>query len=297
MPRSATSSSEPAGKYLMFKNVAIAAHPHLAEARPEAEKIAALLKVYGASSVCGLLYDQELLDGLNAKAFDLWIALGGDGTMLRSGQVCGPAGVPVLGINMGRLGFLMGLQREEWPEQLPRLFEGRFWLEPRMMLQATHQRGVQQLGEWQVLNEAIVSRGDVVRPVQLETSLDGSYLTTYHADGLIAATPTGSTAYALAAGGPILPPELRNFLIVPVAPHFSFSSAIVLAEETVVSIRVRTVHEAALSLDGQWTFPVENDDVVVVRAGRDTVHFVRLQEPDYFYKNLTSKMNANLVTE
>lgn len=281
----------------MFKNVAIAAHPFLAEAFKEAGRIADLLKENNVESVTGLLYDDELLQGLKDQSFDLWIALGGDGTMLRSGQLCGPAGVPVLGINMGRLGFLMGLQREEWPDKLPQLLAGNFWLEPRLMLEVEHCRGGKVLDTWQVLNEAIVSRGDVVRPVQIETSVDGSFLTTYHADGLIAATPTGSTAYALAAGGPILPPRLRNFLIVPIAAHFSFSSAIVLAEETTVSICVRTLHKASLSLDGQWTVPLENEDQVVIRTSRHTVQFVRMQEKDYFYHNLTSKMNANFALE
>lgn len=280
----------------MFKNVAIAAHPYLPDALAEADKIAELLNSFGAQSECGLLFDEELAQGVEAHRFDLWIALGGDGTMLRSGQICGPAGVPVLGINMGRLGFLMGIQRNEWRDKIPSLFKGDFWLEPHMMLEATLLREGETLGTWQVLNEAIVSRGDVVRPVQLETSLDGSYLTTYHADGLIASTPTGSTAYSLAAGGPILPPSLRNFLIVPIAPHFSFNSAIVLAEETVVSIRVRTLHKAALSVDGQAYVPLKNNDQVVVRRSEHSVNFVRLQEKDYFYKNLTSKMNANLDT-
>lgn len=278
----------------MFQKIAIATHPNLAAALPEARRIAAFLQTLGVACETGLLYDDVLLDGLEHKAFDLWIALGGDGTMLRSGQLCGPAGVPVLGINMGRLGFLMGVQREEWPAQLPRLFSGEYWLEPRLMLQAVHFRDGIRLDEWQVLNEAFISRGDVVRPIQLETSLDGTRFTTYHADGLIAATPTGSTAYALAAGGPILPPQLRNFLIVPVAPHLCFSSPIVLAEDTVVSVRVQTAHKAALSLDGQHTLPVENNDQIVIQASRHTVEFVRFQDPDYFYRNLTSKMHANL---
>jgi NAD+ kinase len=278
----------------MFKRIAIVTHPFLPDAAGEAQKIAAFLEARGISAVHGPLHDETLQAGLAAGRFDLWIALGGDGTMLRCGQLCGPAGVPVLGINMGRLGFLIGVQREEWPERLPRLFNEDFWLEPRMMLRTFHRRRGKIRGSWDVLNEAIVSRGDVVRPVQLETILDGSALTTYHADGLIAATPTGSTAYALAAGGPILPPQMRNFLIVPIAPHLSFSSAIVLAEGCVVTIRVHTLHKASLSLDGQSTIPLRDQDEITVHASPHTVQFVRLQEQDYFYRNLTSKMNANL---
>lgn len=278
----------------MFHRIAIVTHPFLPDAPIVAREIGAFLETQGVSVSHGQIYDETLQADLAAGRHDLWIALGGDGTMLRCGQLCGPAEVPVLGINMGRLGFLIGVQREEWPERLPRLFTGDFWLEPRMMLQAVHQRRGAVRGTWDVLNEAIVSRGDIVRPVQLETFLDGSALTTYHADGLIAATPTGSTAYALAAGGPILPPQLRNFLIVPIAAHLSFSSAIVLAEDSVVTVRVHTLHKATLSLDGQATIPLKDRDEIIVRASKHTVRFVRLQEKDYFYRNLTSKMNANL---
>ena len=149
--------------------------------------------------------------------------------MLRAGHLGGPCNIPILGINMGHFGFLMEVRQPQWHDFLGRLLLGDFWLEKRMMLCAEQWRGDQKLGAWDVLNEVVVTRGQVVRPVQLTTSIDGRFLTTYVADGLIAATATGSTGYALAAGGPILPPELRNILLVPVAPHLSIDRAIVLA--------------------------------------------------------------------
>ena len=135
-----------------------------------------------------------------------------------------------------------------------------------------------------------------MRPVDLVTEIDERYLTTYVADGLIVATPTGSTAYALAAGGPILPPELRNVVIVPVAPHFSVDRAI-LHEGSSVRVEVRTDHEAILSIDGGSPVGLENRDRVELRAAENTVKFVRLQDPDYFYRNLTSHMNRNPASE
>ncbi len=141
-------------------------------------------------------------------------------------------------------------------------------------------------GEWDVLNECVVGRGRSVRLVELVTEIDGTYLTTYAADALILATPTGSTAYALAAGGPILPPELRNILIVPVAPHFSVDRAVVLHEGSTVSVTVRTDHQATLSMDGQTPVDLQDGDCVRVRAGDHTVQFVRLQDPGYFYRDL-----------
>jgi NAD+ kinase len=139
----------------------------------------------------------------------------------------------------------------------------------------------------------VIGRGQIVRPVQLVTKVDDRYLTTYVADALIAATPTGSTAYALAVGGPILPPELRNILLVPVAPHLSVDRAIVLSEGSSVSVTVHMDHQAVLSVDGQMPVELVDEDRVDIRASDHTVQFVRFQDPGYFYRNLTPHMNQN----
>ena len=154
------------------------------------------------------------------------IAMGGDGTMLRAGHLTAPYSIPLLGINMGHFGFLMQLARDEWQEYLPRLVNGDFQIENRMMLKAEHWREDQLLDSFQVINEVVVCRGQMVRPIRIRAEVDGYSLAAYVADGLIAATPTGSTAYALAVGGPIMPPELRNILIVPVAAHLSMDRAV-----------------------------------------------------------------------
>ncbi|MFU8773747.1 MAG: NAD(+)/NADH kinase [Anaerolineales bacterium] len=276
-----------------IKHVAIAYHPDIVEATLEAANIAAFLEKSGIQSYQGLISDQELAKRLIAKEFDLLISLGGDGTMLRAGRLCGPIGVPILGINLGRFGFLMEVRQKQWKDYLPLLIKGNFWLEERMMLRAQQWRAGVKLGEWEAINEAVVCRGKTVLPVHLDTSVDGRFLTTYVADGLIAATPTGSTAYALAAGGPILPPELRNILIVPVAPHLSIDRAIVLSEGSAVSITIQTNHNAVLSIDGQPPTDLETKDCVEVCAGDHTVHFVRFQDPGYFYRNLTPHMSQN----
>ena len=164
------------------------------------------------------------------------------------------------------------------------------------MLRADHLRADKEIGSWEVLNECFIGRGENVRPVDLVTEIDERYLTTYVADGLIVATPTGSTAYAMAAGGPILPPELRNVVIVPVAPHLSVDRAIVLHEGSSVRVEVRTDYQAILSVDGGAPVVLEDRDRVKLRAAENVVHFARLQDPDYFYRNLTSHMNQNPTT-
>jgi len=278
------------------RSIAIASHPGMPEAIAESRQVAAFLAEHGVKTIEGSLYDDALRRRMLHREFEMLIVVGGDGTMLRAGRLCAPLGVPILGINMGRLGFLMEVRRAEWRTRLPLLLRGEYWLEKRMMLRAEHWHGDQQLGIWEVVNEAVVSRGEIVRPVQLTASVDGIFLTTYVADGLIASTPTGSTGYALAVGGPILPPELRNILIIPVAPHLSVDRAVVLAEGSSVSITVYTQHQAVLSIDGQAPMAVVDGDVVRVSAGEHTLYFVHFQDPGYFYRNLTSHMNQNPST-
>ncbi len=279
-----------------LKNIVVMAHPRLADAPIEAQEIAAFLTNLGFQVTQGMLEDEGLREQVSAGNFDLLIALGGDGTMLRAGHLCAPVGIPILGINLGRFGFLTEVKQSQWREVLPLLLEDGFWLEKRMTLCAEHRRDEEVLGRWEVLNEAVVGRGQVVRPVRLITHIDGRFLTTFVADGLITATATGSTAYSLAVGGPILPPELRNILITPIAPHLSFDRSIVLAEGSYVSINVQSEHQAVLSIDGQLPIELKSGDRVEVRAGNNSVKFLRFQDPGYFYRNLTPHMNQNPIT-
>ena len=213
--------------------------------------------------------------------------------MLRAGHLCAPYDIPILGINQGKFGFLTEIKSDHWQSAFSKLLESNFWEEHRMMIQASHFRRDIKQGEWIVLNEVVVSRGEIVRPVILDTNIDGRYLTTYVADGLIAATPTGSTAYALAVGGPILSPELRNILVIPIAPHLSIDRAIVLAEGSSIKITVHTDHQAVISIDGHNPITLADGDSVNVEVSNHSVKFIRIQDPGYFYRNLTPHMNNN----
>ncbi len=257
----------------------------------EAAAMSDYFKEHGLESTYGTLEDASLHKCVKNGGIDLMVAVGGDGTMLRVSHLCAPCNVPILGINTGRLGFLMQFKREEWHSALEQLLKGEYWIENRMMIRAEHVRSGETLGNWHALNEAVVTRTSV-RPVRVSASVDGMQLTNFVADGLIAATPTGSTAYALAAGGPILPPELRNILLVPIAPHLSFDRAVVLSEGTSVGITL-VGGDAVLSIDGQIPVGLAEGDVVDVRAGDYGAQFVRFGDPGYFYKNLTAHMNQN----
>ncbi len=272
------------------KRPVVAFYSKMPEAIAEAERVAQFLKANGLDTPHGSIYDEDLRKRIRAGEFDLLIAMGGDGTMLRAGHLCAASGVPILGIMMGRLGFLMQVQRGEWPQMLERLLKGEGWIEHRMMLAAEHVRGGETLATWQALNEVVVGRGLALRAVRLVASVDGRPLTTFVCDGLIAASATGSTAYALAAGGPILPPDLRNILLVPIAPHLSVDRAVVLSEGATVSIIVKS-ENSVVSVDGQSPISLDENDRVDVRAAAYAARFVRFGDPGYFYRNLNAHLN------
>ena len=149
------------------------------------------------------------------------------------------------------------------------------------------------LGSWQVVNEVVVCRGQYVRPVRLTTEVDGYPMASYVADGIIAATPTGSTAYALAAGGAILPPDIRNIIIVPIAPHLSPDQSIVLSEGAQVNIKVHAAYEAVFSIDGHPPVITEEGDWYQVTASDHNTSFIRFHDPGFFYRSLNRYLEQN----
>ncbi len=273
------------------KRLQIYYHPNAEGAAAFAQVMTTHLQRLGMQAEAVSFVDDQAKSRL--AEYDMIAVLGGDGTMLRGGCMAAMHNLPVIGVNFGRLGFLAEVQPDEWKGVLARVLVGDYWLEERTMLHVEHFRGEEKLNTAEVLNEAVVSRGALARPIRLRTWVDGDDLTTYVADGLIVATATGSTAYALAVGGPILPPELKNILIVPIAPHLCIERAIVLSEGAILKILVRTEHQAILSADGQMEVPLQDGDHVVVRRSEFVTRFVRVQEPTYFYRNLNSRMSQN----
>ena len=274
------------------ERVVVFYHPTVEAAKELSGMIAAhLARRLGEAVTQASLQDSKARARVGQQ--DMIVVVGGDGSMLRGGRLAAPHGVPVLGVNAGRLGFLAEVQPDEWPQVLDRVLAGDYWIEERMMLHVEQRRDDQCLEAFEALNEAVVSRGAPARPVRLKTMIDGGELTTYVADGLIIATPTGSTAYALAAGGPILPPELKNILLLAIAPHLSLDRAIVLAQGATVEVIVHTEHQAMLTADGHVEMPLLDGDRVCVRMSEYLTRFVRVQPTTYFYKSLMARMARN----
>ncbi len=228
---------------------------------------------------------------------DMVVVLGGDGTILRVSHECAQCGIPILGIHQARLGFLIEINGDNFPYIFPALDNGEFWIESRTMLEAELWRDGKQMGSWLALNEAFIGRGPSVRPVHLTMHLDQTPVTTYVADGLILATPTGSTAYSLAAGGPILPPELCNIVVTPVAPHFSLERSLILSEGTQIEVTLSSSLDALLSVDGQPSINLQTDDHIIVRTSDFRTKFVRFEAKTSFYKKIIPLMGVNPITE
>jgi NAD+ kinase len=277
-----------------MKRIGLLHHPKLPATQPAAETMARQAKDHGLAAWIGSTWDEEAVRSEIAN-LDLLVTLGGDGSILRAARMASTQGVPVLGVKMGRLGFLAELDPDQWTAALPRLLSADYWIEERMMLYAEYHRGDTCQG-YETLNDVVVSRGSLARIVRLETHIDGSYLATYAADGLIVSTATGSTAYAFAVGGPILPPQLKNILLIPIAPHLSIDRAIVLSQGAVVKIQVHTDHQAILTVDGQFEYELRDGDWVCVQASRNIARFVRMQDRTYFYRTLMERLRWPLPT-
>jgi len=280
-------------KNLNFDNIAIAVHPLNREVYSLAEEIGAFLKIMGKNVQMGKMDEPDLREGISNGSQDLLIALGGDGTMLRAGHIAAISSTPILGINLGSFGFLTEIQRDEWSSALDRVMIGDFRLEKRMMLQSTLLRDGKECGSWTALNDAVISRGETIRPIQLIIEINNRHLSTIVADAVIASTATGSTAYAMAAGGPILSPELRNVILVPVAPHLSIEQSLVLSENVCIAIIINTSHQAVISIDGQSAVSLVNEDRIEIKASDHAASFIRFHDPGYFYRNLIPYMDQN----
>ncbi len=224
---------------------------------------------------------------------DLILSVGGDGTILRSAQAVFSQKVPITGINLGNLGFMTELSADEALEQLPYLLAGKGWIDERAMLEAellTTDKEPRRT--FHALNDVVVARGAVARLIRVEASIDGQHLATYKADGVVVATATGSTGYSLAAGGPILYPQSKDFLLIPIMPHLSSAYALVLPSKTVVQLRVNATHEATLSVDGHINLSLPDGAVITVKRSPNTTRFLRIHPENSFYRSLEEKLKG-----
>ncbi|MCY4575318.1 MAG: NAD(+)/NADH kinase [Chloroflexi bacterium] len=225
------------------------------------------------------------VDQINGDT-DLIISVGGDGTLLRVARLVAPSGIPILGVNAGRLGFLTEIDASDATDLLPRALNGEGRIEERTMLAVEHDGASSY-----ALNDAIISRGGPARTVQVGIAVNGAELLAFRGDGVVVATATGSTAYSLAAGGPVLPPTTAELIINPVSAHPASEAPVLVEPDAEIVIRIRTDHGAVLSLDGQDDFDVHDEAVVTVRRSPYHARLLRFSDPGYFYRNLSDLLN------
>ena len=225
------------------------------------------------------IVDRETL----AKACDLAIVVGGDGTLLNAARDLAESGIAVLGVNLGRLGFLVDVSPEDMPGLLDKILSGHFIEEQRTLLHMSVTRDSEILSESSALNDVVVHKKDVARMIELDTFIDGNFLNTTRSDGLIISTPTGSTAYALSGGGPILHPKLDAITLVPICPHTLSYRPIVIHHDSKIEIIIhKGTLEVTVSCDGQVNHSLEAGDHITVQKHN---HALRLLHPpghDYF---------------
>jgi NAD+ kinase len=218
-----------------------------------------------------------------AQRSDLAIVVGGDGTLLNAARSLAESKVAVLGVNLGRLGFLVDVSPADMTGQLDRILEGHYQEEHRTLLHARMTRNGVVLSESTALNDVIVHKRDIARMIELDTWINGHFLNTTRSDGLIVTTPTGSTAYALSGGGPVLHPDLCAIALVPICPHTLSNRPIVVSDNATIEVVLHEgTREATVSCDGQVSQPLEAGDHVQVRRHTHTLRLLHPEGHDYF---------------
>lgn len=213
---------------------------------------------------------------------DVIIAFGGDGTLLSATRLVEDKGIPILGVNLGGLGFMAEAPIEEMHSAVEKALTGRCSIEERVMLTACVHRDGEKIAQCSVLNDVVINKSVPARIIHIDTAVDGQYLTTFNADGLIVSTPTGSTAYSLSAGGPILYPTLGCLLLTPICPHALANRPIVLPDSVTITAAITADEDVFLTMDGQVSFSLHPGDVVEVAKSKHTTRLLIPHERDYF---------------
>jgi len=274
---------------MAVQKVCFVAHASKPEAMGLLTELSRYLGARGIATVCeehvGKLLDLPFGPAADFGATDLCIVLGGDGTLLHAAYVLDGSPVPVLGINMGSLGFLTEIPRSDVYPMLERVLAGDFRVEPRMKLRVHLHRGAgaEKIHDAEVLNDVVIAKGAMARIADLEATIDGVTITSYKADGIIVSTPTGSTGYSLSAGGPILYPTMNAVIVSPICPHTLTQRPIVVPDDREINLRlISETNEMYLTLDGQTGLPMLPGDRVQIKQSKNKLMLVKNPNLDYF---------------
>jgi len=278
-----------------IKRIGVVVKPHRPEALETLCKLTEWLTTRGINLVGAPAVDRERIEHETGcvievipeeelpQKVDLILVLGGDGTMIATARMLGDREVPVIGVNYGGLGYLAEFRIDELFTALESILAGDYKLEQRVMLAVELRRGNELVTKNRVLNDVVMNKSALARIIHIETYLNDQFVNSFRADGLIVSTPTGSTAYNLSAGGPIIFPTMNTVVITPICPFTLSNRPIVVPDDSVIEIRLMTEKEdVALTLDGQVGFPIQTRDRVIIRKSNTTFNLVQPKNRNYF---------------
>ncbi len=272
-----------------MRKIGILYRPQRDDSTQLAEATCSLLRRRGVAVWCGAAGEEDALRQA-APDLDLLVTLAGDGTIVRAARTVAIYSVPILGVNLGRLGFLAEVEPEGVLEAIPALLEGEYTVEDRMMLHTELRRHGKLLLQTEVINDVFMGRGCASRTVNVSVEVDGHHVMRQTADGIIVSTPTGTTAYCLAAGGPIVAPDSNCITITPVAAHLSIAHAIVIPSHRSLCLELTQGQGAMLTVDGQVDVPLVPGDRVHNRVSKYTAKFVRFGGDGSFYETILRRL-------
>jgi NAD+ kinase len=268
-----------------MKVIGILTKPKLPHMKPTLAKLVAWLRARGKDVVLDARITTRASKQKNrlAEKADMVLVLGGDGTMLNAARLVEERGVPILGINMGGLGFLTETGGEHLYETLQRVFAKDFYIEERLMLKARLERGRARLAEATVLNDVVVTKGELSRMIAMRIEIDGRFVTSLRGDGLILSTPTGSTAYSMSAGGPIVSPSVKAVVVTPICPHTLTHRPLLVPGTATLAITLTTHDKGAMvTFDGQIGVAMRERDTVTIKPSQHTTKLIRFPERTYY---------------
>ena len=267
-----------------IKSVGIVVKPDHAEALATASELSVWLKTRGLTQTGEpISAGENTVECTTSLDADLIVVLGGDGTMISTARLVGDADVLVLGINYGSLGYLTDFRIEEMFPALESIIAGEYEIDRRVMLEAEHWHGEERLACGRVLNDVVINKAALARIIEIEVKLNGLFVNSFRADGLIVATPTGSTAYNLSAGGPIVYPSMNAVVLTPICPFTLTNRPIVVPDRAEIELTLDNENEGVvLSLDGQTGYPMKAADRVVIRKSETTFNLVQPANRNYF---------------
>ena len=278
-----------------IKRIGIVVKPHQPDALATLCRLTKWLTERGITLVGGTEIERERIEHETgcavevvpqeklSQSVDLILVLGGDGTMIATARMLGDTEVPVIGVNYGALGYLAEFRTEELLSALESILAGHYKVEPRVMMSVELRRGEESITKNRILNDVVINKSALARIIEIEAYLNGQFVNSFRADGLIVSTPTGSTAYNLSAGGPVIYPSMSAVVITPICPFTLSNRPIVVPDDSLIEGRLMTEkEEVALTLDGQVGFPLQAGDRVVISKSRTTFNLVQPANRNYF---------------